>query len=152
MCAAGCATSPLPPRSFQSSNDPLGCGSLDQPDKTPLAAVSDLEIVSLSEDDLPGMPEGDEPSLEHPVGVQLSFPAPQGWSQAWLERRLGCYRQLAQATGDDPLLVPGSALSVSAVRGRFVVSVVGEDQATSRQIVAAVQNMVLRSATSLAAR
>lgn len=150
--AAACANPPQARTSLRASGDPLGCGSLEQADSSPVAGAIDLEVAALSEEDLPGMPEEDEPSRDGPVGVQLSFPVPEGWSQAWLERRLGCYRQGALPTGSDPLLVEAAHVSVVSARGRFVINVVSDDHLVSEQIVTAAQNMVERSESSFAVR
>jgi len=95
-----------------------------------------VSVVTL--EDLPGVSDDWEPNRV--VGVSASMVAPPGWSRAFLERRILCYR--ATSAGDearDWLLIDGSTIAVREVKGRFQITVTSEDPAIARTIVDSVQ-------------
>lgn len=128
----GCAaTTPLP----TSTHANLACDELPDARMNPLSPEAGNVTVSvLTLEDLPGVPDEWEPNRV--TGVKASIPAPPGWSRAFVERKILCYRAIAAADeGTDPLLVKGSTISVRETRGRLEVSVTSEEPEIAQRIV-----------------
>jgi hypothetical protein len=98
-----------------------------------------MSLSMVTSEDLPGVHDEWEPNRV--AGVSASMAAPPGWSRAYLERRILCYRATAAADkAGDLLLVDGSTVAVREVKGRFQITVTSNDPAIAQNIVNAVQD------------
>jgi hypothetical protein len=131
----GAACAAIRPTGEASAAPDLACNELSGATESPLKGA--LAVNAITVDDLPGVRADTAPNSSRPAGVLVSIPAPLGWSKAWLERRILCYRQVTPARVDDVLLVESSRVRVRESIGRYRVSITSEDAEAARRIVAA---------------
>jgi len=142
VAASACTEAPAKTSVLLSSNDPHACSQLEDADVDLLSAArGDLEMRSLTYEDVPGSSGYASYSADKVVGVEFAVAARPGWTVPLLQRRIECYRTTGTADESSPLATIGTDVSVRSSNGRFFIAVTSPVDSVVARVVSLSNDM-----------